>query len=142
MVNGTPLSQFNSFMEATGPLYITSPEGVINDAQLHKTYSFGALMGGDRGKKKMLDGGSEMRFATFFETGSRTRFHQPGATQNWAQPQKLTHGRSHWRYLITDMAWTLQEIMLNDKMTRGSADERFQQYVDLKRQKAKQKFRT
>lgn len=135
MVNGTPLVQFNSFMEATGPLYVTTPEGVINDAQARKTYSFGALMGGDRGKKEMFSGGTEMRFATFFETGSRTRFHQPGATQNWAQPQKLIHGRSHYRYLITDMAWTIQEIMLNDKLTRGSDAERFQQYVNLKRQK-------
>lgn len=135
MVNGTPLSQFNSFMEATGPLFITSPEGVINDAQARKTYSFGALMGGDRGKKKLFGGGADIRFNTFFETGTRTRFHQPGATQNWAQPQKLTHGRAHWRFLITDMAWTLQEIMLNERMTRGSDAERFQQYVDLKRQK-------
>jgi hypothetical protein len=136
MANGTPLVQFNSFMEATGPLYITGPDGVINDAQAQKTYSFGAIMGGDRGMKKMLAGGSEVRFATFFETGSRTRFHQPGATQNWAQPQKLTHGRSQMRYLITDMAWTIQEIMQNERITRGrDSDEVFHQFVDLKRQK-------
>lgn len=135
MVNGTPLVQFNSFMEATGPLYVTGPNDVINDAQLHKTYSFGALMGGDRGQKEMVSGGTEMRFATMFETGNRTRFHQPGATQNWSQPQKLIHGRSHMRYLITDMAWTIQEIMQNEKLRSGSEGQRFQQYVNLKRQK-------
>lgn len=127
-MSGTPISVFNNFVESTGPLYITTPDGVINDAQVHKTYSFGALMGGDRGMKKMLDGGSELRFETFFETGNRTRFHQPGATQNWSQPQKLVHGRAAWRYLITDMAWTLQTVELN---TGGS--DMFQQYVDLKR---------
>ncbi len=132
MVNGTPLSLHNAFMEATGPLYITDKEGVINDAQVNKTYSFGAIMGGDRGKKDMFSGGSELRFNTFFETGNRTRFHQPGATQNWSQPQKLTKGRASWRFLITDMAWTLQDIMLNEKL--GSSDEgvRFQEYVRLK----------
>lgn len=133
MVNGTPQVLHNSFMEATGPLIITEPDGVINDAQLHKTYSFGALMGGDRGKKKMISGGSEIRFETFFETGGRTRFHQPGATQNWSQPQKLTHGRAHWRYLITDMSWTLQDIMNNEKLKYGNEDQRFQEYVRLKR---------
>ena len=85
-------------------------------------------MGGDRGQKKMLDGGSELRFSTFFETGTRTRFHQPGATQNWALPQKLVHGRAAWRYLITDMSWNLQTIELNE----GSSDQ-FQQFVNEKR---------
>lgn len=127
-MSGTPATLFQNFVESTGPLYITTPDGVINDAQIHNTYSFGALMGGDRGMKKMLDGGSEMRFETFFETGGRTRFHQPGATQNWAQPQKLVHGRAAWRYLITDMAWNLQTVELN---TGGS--DMFQQFVDLKR---------
>ena len=127
-MSGTPATLFQNFVESTGPLYITSPEGVINDAQVHKTYSIGALMGGDRGMKKMIDGGSEIRFSTFFETGQRTRFHQPGATQNWAQPQKLVHGRAAWRFLITDMAWNLQTVELN----QASGDQ-FQQFVDLKR---------
>lgn len=126
-MSGTPATMFGDFMESTGPLYVTGPDQVINDAQIHKTYSFGALMGGDRGMKKMLDGGSEIRFSTFFETGSRTRFHQPGATQNWAQPQKLVHGRAAWRYLITDMAWNLQTIELN----QGGSD-MFQKFVDMK----------
>lgn len=133
MVNGTPQVLHNSFMEATPPLYITDPDAVINDAQLHRTYSFGALMGGDRGKKVMAAGGSELRFATFFETGGRTRFHQPGATQAWAQPQKLVHGRAHWRYLITDMSWTLQDIVLNEKLKYGSDDDKVKEYVRLKR---------
>lgn len=133
MVNGTPLSLHNSFMEATGPLIVTDVNAVINDAQRFKTYSFGALMGGDRGMKKMVGGGTEMRFETFFETGSRTRFHQPGAVQEWAQPQKLIHGRSHMRYLITDMAWTLQAVMQNEKLRYGSESQRFQEYANLKR---------
>lgn len=127
-MSGTPAALFHNFVESTGPLYITSPDDVINDAQLHKTYSFGALMGGDRGKKKMLSGGSKIKFSSFFETGQRTRFHQPGATQNWAQPQKLISGEAQWRFLITDMSWNLQTVELNT----GSGD-MFQQFVDLKR---------
>jgi len=133
MSDGTPIALFNNFAEATGPLYINDPMSVINDAQRNNTYSFGALMGGERGMKKMIEGGSEVRFATYFESGNRTRFHQPGATQNWTQPQKLVHGRANHRYLITDMAWTLQEIMHNEKLRYGSEGERFQEYVRLKR---------
>jgi hypothetical protein len=127
-MSGTPATLFGNFMESTGPLYITTPDGVINDAQVNKTYSIGALMGGDRGYKKMIDGGSEIRFATIFETGNRTRFHQPGAVQNWAQPQKLVHGRAAWRFLITDMSWNLETVELNT----GTGD-MFQQFVDMKR---------
>lgn len=128
---GTPATLFTDFVESTGPLYVTDPDGVINDAQRNQTYSIGGLMGGDRGMKKMISGGSEIRFSTTFETGARTRFHQPGATQNWAQPQKLVHGRAAWRFLITDMAWNLQTVELNEGY--GSEDEMFQQFVDLKR---------
>lgn len=134
MANGTPLTFFNSFQEATGPLYITAPDAVINDAQLRRTYSFGALMGGDHGKKEMMSGGNELRFATFFETGGRTRFHQPGATHTWANPQKLIHGRAAWRFLISDMSWTIQEIMLNEKLA-NPGEHNFDQYVNLKIQK-------
>ncbi len=130
-MSGTPASMFQDFIESTGPLYITTPDGVINDAQRNNTYSFGALMGGDRGMKKMISGGSEIRFSTTFETGGRTRFHQPGATQNWAQPQKLVHGRAAYRYLITDMTWNLQTVELNEGS--GGEEEMFQQFVDLKR---------
>jgi hypothetical protein len=130
-MSGTPATMFADFVESTGPLYITTPDGVINDAQRNNTYSFGAIMGGDRGKKKMISGGSEIRFSTTFETGARTRFHQPGATQNWAQPQKLVHGRAAWRFLITDMTWNLQTVELNEGT--GSEEEMFQQFVDLKR---------
>lgn len=132
MSDGTPIAMFNNFAEATGPLYVTRPDEVINDAQRNPTFSFGALMGGDRGMKKMISGGSEARFATYFESGNRTRFHQPGATQNWTQPQKLVHGRAPHRYLITDMSWTLQEIMYNEKLRYGSEGEMFQEYVRLK----------
>ena len=128
-MSGTPLTLFNNFVESTGPAYIKPPEEVINDAQLHRTYSIASLMAGDRGKKMMYDGGSEIRFATFFETGGRTRFHQPGATQNWAQPQKVVHGRAAHRYAISDMSWNLQAAELN----LGSTPD-FQRYFNYKAQ--------
>lgn len=128
-MSGTPLTLFNNFVESTGPAYIKSDAEIINDAQLHRTYSIASLMAGQRGKKMMYDGGSEIRFATFFETGGRTRFHQPGATQNWAQPQKAVHGRAAHRYAMGEMSWNLQAAELN----LGSSPD-FQKYFDYKAQ--------
>jgi hypothetical protein len=130
-MSGTSIQLHNNFIESTGPLYVTSPDGVINDAQRNKTYSITGLMGGDRGKKKMVQGGRDIRFASIFETGQRTRFHQPGATQNWAQPQKLVHGVAQWRFLITDMSWNLQDVELS--LAGVAESDMFDKFVDMKR---------
>lgn len=132
-MSGTPVTLFNNFMEAQGPLYVTSPTDVINDAQTYRTYSTGALMGGDRGMKKMVAGGSEIRFATFFQTGNVTTHHQPGETQTWQQPQKLVHGAAKMRYRITHMAWTRQVIMHNEGARMGDSTRMFHQFVDHRR---------
>ena len=129
-MSGTSVYLYNNFAEAQGPLYVTSPNDVINDAQIHRTYSTGALMGGDRGKKKMVSGGSEIRFASVFETGQVTTHHQPGETQTWQQPQKLVHGRVAMRYRISHMAWTRQVIMANEGMRSGDPTKMFHAFVD------------
>jgi len=125
-MSGTAVTLYNNFMEAQGPLYVTSPDEVYNDAQLFRTWSTGRLMGGDRGKRRMVTGGSEIRFATFFETGQVTRNVQPGETRTWSQPQKLVHGAAPMRYRETHMAWTRQVIMQNEGLRNGD----FDQYVN------------
>jgi len=129
-MSGSAVTLFNNFMEAQGPLYLTSPDAVINDAQIHRTYSTGALMGGDRGMKKMVTGGSEVRFATFFQTGQVTKHVQPGETRTWQQPQKLVHGASKMRYRESHMAWTRQVIMHNEGARFGDPTRMFHQFVD------------
>jgi hypothetical protein len=132
-MSGSAVVLFNNFMEAQGPLYVTSPADVINDAQIHRTYSTGALMGGDRGMKKMVTGGSEIRFASFFETGQVTTHVQPGETRTWQQPQKLVHGAIKMRYRETHMAWTRQVIMHNEGARFGDTNRMFHQFVDHRR---------
>lgn len=133
MADGTPVTLYNNFAEAQGPLYINSPDMVYNDAQLFKTWSTGALMGGDRGKRKMVSGGSEIRFSTFFETGQVTQHIQPGETRTWSQPQKLVHGAAPMRYRETHMAWTRQVIMHNEGMRSGDPTKMFHAFVNHRR---------
>lgn len=130
MSSGTSLSGFSSFAEATGPLYITGPRDIVNEAQ-NQTFSFGHLTMGDRGKKKMVQGGANIRESIVFESSGATRFHKPGQTQNWINPQKLQKVQYHWRFVISHMSWVRQEIMLNDRIKFGTADAVFHQYVDL-----------
>ena len=130
MASGTHLSGFNDFVEATGPVYLTGPKSIVNEAQLN-TYSFSSLTMGDRGKKKMIQGGETIRESIVFDSNGTAKFHKPGATQNWVNPQNLKKIQARWRFMIAHMAWTRQEIMLNDRMSYGNADTRYQQYVDL-----------
>lgn len=128
MADGTALQLFNNYMEATGPSYPRKAlDGVVNDAQIHRTYSWGALQGGDHGFKMMVRGGNEIRFASYFQTGQVTHWHHAGATQEYQQPQKAVHGRAAWRFLITHKAWTLQTIELHE----GGGDD-FDRFFNLR----------
>jgi len=127
---GTALTAFSSFAEATGPLYLSGPRHVIADAAKN-TYSFGQLMSGNRGNKKTIQGGESIRESVKLNVTRRTRWHLPGDTHSWKNPQNLKKIQARFRYLITHMAWTKQEVLLNDKIKYGTSDAQFQQYVDL-----------
>jgi hypothetical protein len=133
-VSGTALNQFNDFVEATGPTYVTGPDDLVNDAQKN-TYSFGSLMGGDTGKKKMIQGGSDIRESIVFQDNGTFKFTLPGETQNWVNPQKLTKVKTYWRFSLTHMSWTRQEVLLNDRIKYGTEEARFHAYVDLRNEK-------
>lgn len=128
--SGTPLSQFNSFAEATGSLYITGPRYIVNEAQEH-TYSFGYITKGDTGKKKMVQGGANIRESIIFESNGTAQFVKPGKVRNWVNPQKLKKLQAEWRFAEAHMAWTRQEIMLNERIRYGDEGAMFHQFVDL-----------
>lgn len=52
---GTALANFNDFMAATGPRYLTSAEDVINEA-VKNTYVLSRFLRG-RGSDKVIQGG-------------------------------------------------------------------------------------
>jgi len=133
-VSGTALNQFNDFVEATGPTYVTGPDELVNDAQKN-TYSFGSLMGGDTGKKKMIQGGSDIRESVVFQDNGTFKFTLPGETQNWVNPQKLQKVKYFWRFSLTHMSWTRQEVLLNDRIKYGDSEAKFHAYVDLRNEK-------
>jgi hypothetical protein len=134
-VSGTALTVgFNDFVEATGPTYVTGPEDLVNDAQL-RTYSFKYLTYGDTGNKKMIQGGSDIRESVVFQDNGTFRFRLPGEIRDWENPQRLQKVKAFWRFSDVHMAWTRQEILLNDRIKYGTAEAKFHAYVDLRNEK-------
>lgn len=133
-MSGVALNQFADFVEATGPLYVSGPRHVINEA-VKNTYSFGRLCNGTS-IKKMLRGGNQIRESVFFDDDSTFEFYLPSATHSWRNPQVLTKVTSYYRYAMDHMMWVDQEILNNDAMSGGNPDAKFHAYVDLYEQKA------
>lgn len=133
-MSGTALSQFNDFTLATTSVKVSGPESLVNDAQLN-TYSFGDLMGGDTGRKKMIQGGKTITENVVFQDNGTFRFTLPGETQTWSNPQKLVQSEYHWRFSLAHMSWTRQEVLLNDRIKYGTEENRFLAFVDLRNEK-------
>lgn len=133
-MSGIALNQFNDFTLATTSVKVSGSESLVNDAQLN-TYSFGALMGGDTGRKKMIQGGKTITENIVFQDNGTFRFTLPGETQTWVNPQKLVQSEYHWRFSLAHMAWTRQEVLLNDRIKYGNEENRFLAFVDLRNEK-------
>lgn len=131
---GNPLSEYNDFVEGTGPTYVTGPMSLRNEA-VKNTYYFGRMMAGDVNATKMLQGGADIRESVVFRDNGTFEFYQPGANHSWQNPQRLEKIRAFWRYSMAHMAWTEQEILNNDKISYGDETARFQQYVDIRNEK-------
>ncbi len=131
---GTPLSQFNDFVEGTGPTYVTGPKSLINEA-VKNTYWFGRLIQGAKSKKKMLQGGANIRENLVFQDNGTFQTYLPGQTHDWKNPQRLKKLQIEWRYTLAHMAWVEQEILNNEIISYGTNDARFQQYVDIRNEK-------
>ena len=131
---GSPLNEFSDFVEATGPTYVTGPQDLVNEG-VKNTYYFGRLLQGDVNSTKTLQGGSDIRESIVFRDNGTFETYQPGANHNWQNPQRLEKIQAHWRFTMSHMAWTEQEILLNEKVAYGTESSRFQQYVNLRNEK-------
>lgn len=134
MAAGVSIKEFNDFVEATGPTYVTGPKRLINAASEH-TYFFARLLDGRFANKRMIQGGTDIRESIFFRGNGTGEWYQPGSPGNWVNPQRLEKVRAYWRFCRVHMSWVEQEILLNDKVTGGDANTRFQQYVDIRNEK-------
>lgn len=131
---GSALSEFNDFVEGTGPTYVTGPQSLVNEA-VKNTYYFGRFTEGEVAAKRMLQGGTDIRESVVFQDNGTFEFYAPGANHSWKNPQKLKKVQAYWRFAMTHMSWQDQEILLNEKIKYGDDAMRFQQFVDIRNEK-------
>lgn len=133
-MTGTALSNFNDFVEGTGPTYVTGPNSLINEA-VKNTYWFGRLIQGAKAKKKMIQGGANIRESIVFQDNGTFETYLPGANHEWKNPQRLNKLQIEWRYTLAHMAWVEQEILNNEIVSYGTSDAKFHEYVNLRNEK-------
>ena len=115
---GTALENFTDFVKATGPIYISGPDKLVNEA-VKQSYVLDRFLRG-RGSDEVVQGGETINDDIMFDDASTYDHYKPNATFDWAQPQTLTELSIAWRFSIDHMSWTDQEIELNlsDGMTK------------------------
>jgi len=127
---GTSIRNFLDFMDATGPVYLTGPDVLINEA-VKRNYLFGDLI---REKNQAIQGGKEIKDVLMLDDSSTFQYYQPNETFSYSNPQVLRDITANWRFAMDHMTFTDAEIELN--VGGGLSREATKSvYKDLKRSK-------
>lgn len=126
---GVAIASFPEFVALTGPTYLTSQRAAVNDAQKTNYATLGYLLRG-QGMSDVLQGGSTIRDYIYLEAQRRARSYKPTATQTYAHTSSGITWEIAWRFFLTDIVWTDEEIELQAGGSM-SAEARFQVYKDL-----------
>lgn len=112
MASGTPLAEFNDFSNMTPPLYISSPEEMVNDAIVQAPLLGRMLLGQDPGK--VIQGGERIQDTLLLNVTATGQHYAPGApVGGYANRQSSSLWFTTWRYFRDYMVWTDKEIMQN-----------------------------
>ena len=127
---GTSIRNFLDFMDATGPVYLTGPDVLINEA-VKRNYLFGDLI---REKNQAIRGGKEIKDVLMLDDSSTFQYYQPNETFSYSNPQVMRDITANWRFAMDHMTFTDAEIELN--VGGGLSREATKTvYKDLKRSK-------
>tara|TARA_R100001440_G_scaffold18524_1_gene31338 strand:+ start:423 stop:1829 length:1407 start_codon:yes stop_codon:yes gene_type:complete len=126
----TSIRNFLDFMDATGPVYLTGPDVLINEA-VKRNYLFGDLI---RDKNQAIQGGKEIKDVLHLDDSSTFQYYQPNETFTYSNPQVMSDITANWRFSMDHMTFTDAEIELNvgGGLTREATKT---VYKDLKRSK-------
>lgn len=127
------LSLFTDFMASTGPRYLTSAMDVVNEAVRTNYAGLGYMLKGQMAST-VTQGGADIRDSIYLATTRRSRTYSPNEPQAYTMPQTLTGWSIPWRFTMTDMVWTDEEITLQTG-SASSQESRFQKFKDIKYQK-------
>lgn len=107
------MSAFTRFQDITGPTYLTSREAVVNDAQRTNYRTAGYLLRGQQ-MSDVLQGGSKIKDNILLSVDRVTHSYHPGDNETIPMPQPTATWTVEWRFWITPLGWTDQQLELND----------------------------
>lgn len=106
------ITQFNDFMQSTGPAYLKSADAVINEA-VKNNYVLSRLLK-EKASETTVQGGTSIKDVIVFTDSATYQKYQPNDTFTWTNPQVTDTISAPWRFSMDYMAWTDQEIELNE----------------------------
>ena len=106
------ITQFNDFMQSTGPSYLKSADAVINEA-VKNNYVLSRLLK-EKASDTTVQGGTTIKDVIVFDDASTYQKYQPNDTFSWSNPQVTDTITAPWRFSMDHMSWTDQEIELNE----------------------------
>lgn len=106
------ITQFNDFMQSTGPSYLKSADAVINEA-VKNNYVLSRLLK-EKANETTVQGGTSIKDVIVFDDSSTYQKYQPNDTFTWSNPQVTDTLSAPWRFSMDHMSWTDQEIELNE----------------------------
>lgn len=106
------ITQFNDFMQSTGPSYLKSADAVINEA-VKNNYVLSRLLK-EKANETTVQGGTSIKDVIVFDDSSTYRKYEPNEVFTWSNPQVTDTLTAPWRFSMDHMSWTDQEIELNE----------------------------
>ena len=106
------ITQFNDFMQSTGPSYLKSADAVINEA-VKNNYVLSRLLK-EKASETTVQGGTSIKDVIVFDDSSTYQKYEPNEVFTWRNPQVTDTLTAPWRFSMDHMSWTDQEIELNE----------------------------
>ena len=108
---GSPLEEFTTLMQSTGPAWMRGPENLINEA-VRTTYTGNRICAAGS-MMEMCQGGDQIEDIIFLgETSDYARYN-PNEAFSYDMPQTGTKWTAPWAFAKASVSWTKQDIGLN-----------------------------
>lgn len=108
---GSPLEEFTTLMQSTGPAWMRGPEALINDA-VRSTYTGNRICAAGS-MMEMCQGGDQIEDIIFLgETSDYSRYN-PNEAFTYDMPQTGVKWTAPWAFAKASVSWTKQDIGLN-----------------------------
>jgi len=127
-VQGSAITSWSDMYKITGPITLTGPESIPNEAQ-NRSFMTSWWLNGDTDN---LQGGTQIQDFIMSDTGSTASNNLPGADRTVSDPQVLEKVTAEWR--LTEDYYVLNQIILSLNKHGGDAAARYMAY---KREMAK-----